>query len=922
MISPAVSPFGVALLLAVSVLAILLAPTVFSPPGADAHPCDEGPAGHVDFHGIGCDAPGHDRPHENVIEADGGRDNELVFRVYPPSVAGYLDVDDQIEIKLTEFSFPDRELIDTTKVKISGSEDDPKSDAAAMPSTAAIDGDTLILTNPALAGKIGVGEHLIITIEEGTGILAPELPKGFPDPTQKPQDKGYPIEITFIDSNNNGLPERPAMDENFVVVKNPVSSTVPGETVRLELATYASAAIGSNEEITVDFSGPSDDTGFILPTSIATSRVKIRHPMGNSAVSFDPADVLVQGERVFLTIPDNQTVPEGEFTISFNQFARIKNPYSAGNVAITVSSFVPGFLDDEITAIIRRTTTIEPEEGTRGSEFTLEGKGYAPGTVTIFEGSDRIIDAGETLAAVKTVRGAFAAKLIALGKYGDLVYRVNTKDSNGVHDDADFSIESSIEFQPAAATIGSTLRMTIYDWENLNKKVAAVRIAGERAYPRPLTAFEECFDSAPPLSADTEERMIRLSVVVPRRVPPGEQTVAVYGSEHLENCDSQGSRVRFKGNVVPLAAATIGISSDSLTLSPSMAARGQRITISGSGFARASGGEDDFYSVSVNGQEVAQNLSQFEVGTNGNFTLTATVPLEARAGANEVRVVGWDGTIGQAILTVPEPAIALDPPRSGRGTEVSITGTGFIVQRVVTLSYGDGVDPEAGDDIVGVAVADGEGRILGSFTVPYEAAVGRTHKVTARLAASGESRSFDIKAEADHVPVGAAVTTKPAGVPYGDHLTIRGENFPAFTLLTVVEIGGVGVYPRTETSTDEDGAFEASVLVPQLMLGDHVLKVRVGNEIVIGAVRIVPPPLSGPISQVFKVPIETGVLGRIWHLDRPTQKWSFFDPSPEFRGHNNLNSVNRGDILWVDVSEPIDFQGTRLTAGWNLIRLK
>ena len=922
MISSAFRPFGAPLLFAVSVLVILLAPTVFSPPGADAHPCDEGPAGHIDFHEIACGAPGHDRPHENVIEADAGRDNELMFRVYPPSVAGYLDVDDQIEIELAEFSFPDRELIDTAKVKISGSEDDLGSDTAAMPSTAAIDGDTLILTNPALAGKIGVGEHLIITIEEGTGILAPETPKGFPDPTQKPQDQGYPIEITFIDSSNNGLPERPATDENFVAVKNPVSSTVPGETVRVELATYASATLGSNEEITVDFSGPSADTGFILPTSIATSRIKIRHPRGNTAVSFDPADVLVQGERVLLTIPDTQTVPEGEFTISFNQIARIKNPYSAGNVVITVSSFVPGFLDDEITAVIRRTTTIDPEEGTRGSEFTLEGKGYAPGTVTIFEGDDEIIDAGETLAAVKTVRGAFAVKLIALGKYGDLVYRVNTKDSNGVHDDAGFSIESSIDFQPAAATIGSILRMTIYDWENLDKEVAAVRIAGERAYPRPLAASEECFDSAPPLSADAVERVIRLSVVVPRGVPPGEQTVSIYGSEHLENCESQASRVRFRGNVVPLAAATIEISSDSLVLSTGTAARGQRITISGSGFARASGGEGDFYSVSVNGQEVAQNLSQFEVGTNGNFTLTATVPLEARDGANEVRVVGWDGTVGQATLTVPEPAITLDPPRSGRGTEVSVTGTGFIVQRVVTLSYGDGVDPEVGDDIVGAAVADGEGSISASFIVPYEAVTGRRHKVTARSTASGESPSFDIKAEADHVPVDAAVTTEPAGLSYGDHLTIRGENFPAFTLLTVVEIGGVGVYPRTETSTDEDGAFEASVLVPQLVLGDHVMKVRVGNEIVIGAVRIVPPPLSGPISQVFKLPIGTGVLGRIWHLDRPTQKWSFFDPSPELRGHSTLNSVDRGDILWVDVSEPIDFQETRLTPGWNLIRLK
>ena len=72
------------------------------------------------------------------------------------------------------------------------------------------------------------------------------------------------------------------------MVKNPVSSTVPGATVRMELKTYANTKIDNNEEIVVDFSGPSDDASFGLLTTITPSCIKIR-----SAQTFDPADVLV-----------------------------------------------------------------------------------------------------------------------------------------------------------------------------------------------------------------------------------------------------------------------------------------------------------------------------------------------------------------------------------------------------------------------------------------------------------------------------------------------------------------------------------------------------------------------------------------------------------------------------------------------------
>ena len=104
MISPAVRPFAIALLFAVGVLAVVLAPSVFFPASVGAHDCDEGPAGHIDFHDIACGDPGHDKPHENVIEVDGGRDNELVFRVFPPGDrVSYLGAGDQIEITLKDF---------------------------------------------------------------------------------------------------------------------------------------------------------------------------------------------------------------------------------------------------------------------------------------------------------------------------------------------------------------------------------------------------------------------------------------------------------------------------------------------------------------------------------------------------------------------------------------------------------------------------------------------------------------------------------------------------------------------------------------------------------------------------------------------------------------------------------------------------
>ena len=172
----------------------------------------------------------------------------------------------------------------------------------------------------------------------------------------------------------------------------------------------------------------------------------------------------------------------GDFTISISQLARIRNPFAAGNRVITVSTFVPGCEQDEITAVIRRTTTVSPLEGPRGSRFTLQGKGYAPGTVTVFDGDEETIDPGETLASVKTSPGSFTARLEVRGQPGEPTYKVWTRDNNGAIDSEEFGIRNSISFEPSTVSIGGRLKITISDWEDDHQEVAAVQIGGVDAY--------------------------------------------------------------------------------------------------------------------------------------------------------------------------------------------------------------------------------------------------------------------------------------------------------------------------------------------------------------------------------------------------------------------------------------------------------
>ena len=650
-----------------------------------------------------------------------------------------------------------------------------------------------------------------------------------------------------------------------------------------------------------------------------------------------------------------RNIPKGEYTITFSNLAGIRNPFAAGNRVIKISSFVDGDLDDDITAVIRRSTEITPEEGPRGSEFTLDGRGYPEGTVTIYHDAKNIglIDAGETITSVETNRGAFDVTLTARGVPGRPQYKVKTKDSRGVDDEVVFDIIAGIFFHPLPARVGASLRITISDWEDgFAPEVAAVSIAGREAYTAEVIEYRNCFDYTGAFRPDDVYKTVSLEIDVPTYVPPGKQAVSVYGPDQLQltyededngspdadkpSClnfpGNKGGRTRkvvkaeIKEEPNPIVSETILLVEQGLTLTPATTARGQEVVITGSGFTWAARGDRHIANVWIGGERVDDDHSGLEVDSAGDFAFTVTVPLDVADGPNEVLMEGTDKTLGRATLTIPEAVITLDPAEGARDTKVKMTGSGFVAGEVVLVTYGPETGSSSQAPLIALTgtLADAQGGFELTFNVPIKAEVGKRYKVTAVAKEEILRGRVTVDAETSHFVLKSVVTVAPASVSPGDHLTVSARNLPPFTLIGPVKIAGIDITPAAEVATGETGSFDAKVLIPQIGYGAHTLLVQVAEAVVSRIVRVVPPPLEGPPGQVFKYLIRSGLLSTVWHYDNATQSWSSFDPSlnGEMAALNDLTYVSSGDIVWANMNEPEFFQENRLEAGWNLIRLK
>ena len=116
-----------------------------------------------------------------------------------------------------------------------------------------------------------------------------------------------------------------------------------------------------------------------------------------------------------------------------------------------------------------------------------------------------------------------------------------------------------------------------------------------------------------------------------------------------------------------------------------------------------------------------------------------------------------------------------------RGTDITITGSGFIANSLVFVTYGAGVGAPPGEAKFGGLLADSRGGFELIFQVPITAEVGKRHVITAVAEEEINGDTVRVEAEASHLIPRADITTMPDSVSPGGHLSVLGQHLPPFT---------------------------------------------------------------------------------------------------------------------------------------------
>ena len=177
--------------------------------------------------------------------------------------------------------------------------------------------------------------------------------------------------------------------------------TTPGSNQSLSLE--ADVDFTSTDSITVNLKD------FGVPSSIAPAQISIDVGEGDAesttGTGANPSDVEVDGTKVTLVGPyetggNNPVNLAAQGTsitkIVFRRAAGITLPIRDGDYDIKVStSSTPEDEGDgrENLVEVRREITVSPTSGTRGTEVTISGKGFADGTADIMIGDDYTINA-------------------------------------------------------------------------------------------------------------------------------------------------------------------------------------------------------------------------------------------------------------------------------------------------------------------------------------------------------------------------------------------------------------------------------------------------------------------------------------------------------------------------------------------------
>ena len=681
-------------------------------------------------------------------------------------------------------------------------------------------------------------------------------------------------------------------------------------------------------------------SGVVLPASIDKSRISVN----GIPLTTDPL-VTPSTRVVVVTVP--ATTPAGvanpnigcgvdnicanaddpvatAVAVFFSQLAGITNP-AAGGPAGTAGAATSGSVTTSVEAVAAlaaaaqvvytRTLAHSVTSGARGTAVTTTASGYVSGsTATLWNdngagggvANDFIRNGGESVlgSAVVATTGiatiSWTANVPPLAAGANASIRAwdnagNVIPAAGTAPAATFTVLRSITLSPTTGPVGTTVTLTGRDF------TAAEAIDGADAdafVNEGVTIAGLACGSTVAGSLAAGATGVAVAATAAGTLPAATFCVVPAGI----NTGAATVRVFTAGGAAAGATSAFTVQGAPVSLSPSTGVPGTIVTISASGLT--GGGAVAQNAVTIGGAGW-NNAGAIALDAAGNMPATAlTIPAAQAAGTYTVVVTDAAGLQGSATLTVPARNIAINNTSSKRNSVITVTGSGYSRSASVTINYNTGVAVglfAAGATIGSTAaLTDANGNFTANLTVPVNAAINSSNTIVGvDPSVPGAPTNANT---VDHLVPAPVLSVNSESVSIGSSLTISGDGYPAFTALTALAIGGLGVLPAAAVNTDSDGRFSVTVTVPQQNTGTAPVAATVGA----GAGAIVGTRNIALTAAVVNVATQLqGIsqqLQRAWAFDNATGRWKLYDPSAPAAA-NDLRSVSAGDAVVIVARE-------------------
>jgi hypothetical protein len=417
--------------------------------------------------------------------------------------------------------------------------------------------------------------------------------------------------------------------------------------------------------------------------------------------------------------------------------------------------------------VITRAITLNPTSGSNGTTVTVTGSNFEPTQVISLNFDATPLTTFPTT-VISSGTGAFSCTFAVpnSANSGHTVYAGDTVPNAA---SATFGVVgSSLSLNPTNGPIGTRVTVT-----------------GSNFLPTsPLNVTYDGATVATSTSTATGTIPGGVNFLVP---------LSTFGSHVVKVTDGYGN----------FATATYTVSS-SITLNPVTGLIGTTVTATGQGFAASS-----TIAVTFAGSGLTTAPTSVQSDTFGSFTCTFAVPTST-GGAKTVAATDASAHTATATFTVTAPTLTLNPTTGPVSTSVTMTGSNFVPNSAVTVTFGGNTLTTNPVSIT----ASGTGTFSATFNVPASSTGGKAVTATDAATNSG-SATFTVTTP--------SIALSPNNGPVTTSVTVSGSNFVPSSALTVT-YDGVTVGASTSTAS---GALPTGVTfpVPSSTFGSHTVTV-------------------------------------------------------------------------------------------------